>query len=86
MIPSRYPFLTERWGFNMNSPLRVLHIEDSEDDFRIIGNLLQQGGMNCETIRVATRPELFGALENLASMSSFRTLVCLASAGSKLWR
>jgi signal transduction histidine kinase len=48
----------------MNPSLRILHIEDSEDDFGIIAKLLQQGGVNCETIRVATRPELFGALEN----------------------
>ncbi len=47
----------------MKSALRVLHIEDSEEDSELIGRLLQNSGVACKIQRVDTRAQVFDALE-----------------------
>jgi signal transduction histidine kinase len=48
----------------MKTPLRVLHIEDSEEDSILIQRLLTREGLPCEVIRVEKRSQVFDALEN----------------------
>jgi two-component system, cell cycle sensor histidine kinase and response regulator CckA len=35
----------------MKSPLRILHVEDSEPDSELIGEMLRRGGIDCEIVR-----------------------------------
>ncbi|WP_447977087.1 response regulator [Candidatus Nitrospira bockiana] len=47
----------------MSSPLRVLHIDDSAGDVRLIQALLSVEGIECDVVRVDTKPRLDVALK-----------------------
>ena len=47
----------------MNSPLRVLHLEDDGKDAEIIQGVLETGGIVCEVTRVETRDDFIASLE-----------------------
>lgn len=48
----------------MKQPLRVLHLEDSIEDFELVGRLLSKEGIACERKRVETRTQFFDGLQN----------------------
>ena len=48
----------------MKQPLRVLHLEDSAEDCKLVERLLFNDGIACETKRVDTGTEFFDALQN----------------------
>ncbi|MDK2973057.1 MAG: hypothetical protein PWP23_2812 [Candidatus Sumerlaeota bacterium] len=48
----------------MTNPLRVLVVEDSEDDFFLIQRTLVKGGFTLESRRVESEPELRSALQD----------------------
>jgi signal transduction histidine kinase len=50
----------------MNKPLQVLHIEDSKEDCDMVKHLLEEASLVCDFTRVATRAQVFDALENRA--------------------
>jgi signal transduction histidine kinase/DNA-binding response OmpR family regulator len=47
----------------MNSPLRILHLEDDGKDAEIIQGVLETGGIPCQVTRVETRDDFIAALE-----------------------
>jgi two-component system, cell cycle sensor histidine kinase and response regulator CckA len=47
----------------MKSPLRILHLEDNEDDAELIHSALAEEGIDCETVRVESRSGFIAALE-----------------------
>lgn len=47
----------------MKKPLKVLHVEDSQEDSELVEEMLRRDGLECEIKRVETRGELFEALE-----------------------
>jgi signal transduction histidine kinase len=46
----------------MNSPLRILHLEDNSDDAELARNALESGGVDCVTTRVQSRADFIAAL------------------------
>jgi len=48
----------------MKQSLQILHIEDSEADFELVGHLLAKDGLNCQMKRVETRSQVFDELQN----------------------
>jgi signal transduction histidine kinase len=46
------------------SELRILCLEDDEDDFEIIGRTLEKGGLPAKTVRVDSRDKFQAALDN----------------------
>lgn len=46
----------------MNSPLRILHLEDSPTDASLVQHTLVSGGLHCVTTRVQNRAEFVAAL------------------------
>ena len=51
------------WTGAMKKDLRILHIEDSEDDSELVAHHLEAGGFVCKISRVETRTAMFDALE-----------------------
>ena len=47
----------------MNSPLRILHLEDDGNDAEIVQGVLETGGIPCQVTRVETRDDFIAALE-----------------------
>src|SRR5256885_2005277 len=47
----------------MKSSLRILHLEDNEDDAELIQSALSEEGVDCETVRVDSRFDYMAALE-----------------------
>jgi len=48
----------------MNRLLRVIHLEDCQEDFELVGRLLQDDGLKCAIQRVEGRSQLEEALES----------------------
>ena len=46
----------------MQTPIRLLHLEDSPTDAKLIATMLREGGIPCEAHRVDTRAEFLDAL------------------------
>src|SRR5262249_41656094 len=79
----------------LNSPLRVLLLEDDPGDADLIQGLLEADGLVCEATRVQTRPEFIAALDrpdidliladhNLPSFDGFSALRLASSARPEL--
>ncbi|MBI4548384.1 MAG: response regulator [Ignavibacteriae bacterium] len=47
----------------MNSTIRILHLEDNENDSELVKELLHREGVDCELVCVDTRSEFIKALE-----------------------
>src|SRR3989338_209650 len=47
----------------MKNPLRILHVEDSPNDAKLVEATLQQEGIACDALRVETRADYISALE-----------------------
>src|SRR5262245_63292780 len=47
----------------MDSPLRILHLEDDPGDAALILDVLRAGGIACEIRRVETGPDFSAALD-----------------------
>ena len=47
----------------MNSPLRMLYLEDDPKDADLVQAMLQAGGFACDVTRVETRVDFCAALE-----------------------
>src|SRR5690242_11222812 len=54
----------ERSGDGKHLPLRVLLVEDSDDDAELLALELRRQGFDYTTVRVETAGEMAGALEN----------------------
>src|SRR5580658_6510864 len=56
-------FSRQRKKLKMESPLRILHLEDDPDDAVLVQSTLKAGGIACTTFRVHNQVDFVAALE-----------------------
>lgn len=66
------------------NPIRILHIEDDEEDVTFVNSLLIKAGLNFSQHVISTKKSLIKALEETQPDIIYRTIPFLLSTPSKL--